>query len=368
MKRRFLTMITMAVSSLAAIAQPYPTTDNIVRLTEQNMPAVEYFTAEKVKLPEIYANAEYHIYNDDIAIIINYKNPQPFVVTFYNLNTKKIIAGFFKKGEMMYVGGQMRCNDFVVANGISHTVFRFNIDSVLAYGFAYNPTVTQFGTTYASSLVYVDENTIVMPNSQYITGDFGVEGLPEFLLCNAKTGKPLTDYKQNNKNFPSNLTQRSIAYCNSKYIAFWHNFPIITIYDKNFNLLKMYRDDKFKDNEVREENRDFLMKNIDNFFTFACQTDNYIFANNGRGHISREEFEKKGGIQWIETTDFTIARLKNQEIWCFDNDMNLVRRFKCKNKLSFISNVSYNEKSKNMFVNAMDENGKYCLYRCKFNK
>ena len=368
MKRRFLTMITMAVSSLAAIAQPYPTTDNIVRLTEQNMPAVEYFTAEKVKLPEIYANAEYHIYNDDIAIIINYKNPQPFVVTFYNLNTKKIIAGFFKKGELRNASGQMRCNNFIVTDGILHTVFRFNIDSVLAYGFAYNPTVTQFGTTYASSLVYVDENTIVMPNSQYITGDFGVEGLPEFLLCNAKTGKPLTDYKQNNKNFPSNLTQRSIAYCNSKYIAFWHNFPIITIYDKNFNLLKMYRDDKFKDNEVREENRDFLMKNIDNFFTFACQTDNYIFANNGRGHISREEFEKKGGIQWIETTDFTIARLKNQEIWCFDNDMNLVRRFKCKNKLSFISNVSYNEKSKNMFVNAMDENGKYCLYRCKFNK
>lgn len=367
MKRRFLTMITVAVSSLAAIAQPYPTTDNIVRLTDQNMPAVEYFTAEKVKLPEIYANAEYHIYNDDIAIIINYKNPQPFVVTFYNLNTKKIIAGFFKKGEMMYVGGQMRCNDFVVANGISHTVFRFNIDSVLAYGFAYSPAVTQFGTTYESSLVYVDENTIVMPNSQYITGDFGVEGLPEFILCNAKTGKPLTDYKQNNKNSPGNLMYRSIAYCNSKYVAFWHNFPIITIYDKDFNLVKMYRDDKFKDAEaIKTEPYSMLSTDgLTSLFGLYCQTNNHIFVINGRSQMTRAEVLKKGGIEWLDSSQ-SLDRFKDAEIWCFDNDMNLIRRFKCKNKL--IRNVSYNEKTKNLFITAMDTNGEYCLCRCKFNK
>ena len=372
MKRRFLTMITVAVSSLAAIAQPYPTTDNIVRLTEQNMPAVEYFTAEKVKLPEIYANAEYHIYNDDIAIIINYTNPQPFVITFYNLNTKKIIAGFFKKGELRMASGQMRCNDFIVTDGILHTVSRFNIDSVLVDGFAYTPTVTQFGTTYASSLVYVDENTIAMPNSQYITGDFGVEGLPEFLLCNAKTGKPLTDYKQNNKNFPSNLTQRSIAYCNSKYVAFWHCFPIITIYDKDFNLVKMYRDDKFEDPEVAEskmgQQSSYLsVKGFASFFRFDCQTDNYIIAANGRNLITGAEVMKKGGINWVESPQY-FDRFKDAEIWCFDNDMNLVRRYKCKNKIGIILKVSYNEKTENLFIAAKDANGEVSLYRCKFNK
>ena len=371
MRKKIIIMVAVAVSSLAAIAQPYPTTDNIVRFTDQNMPAVEYFTLEKIRLPEKYADAQYFVYNDSILIIINNQHPLPFVVTFYNLNTKKEIAGFFLAGtwsdKMSKGGGVMYRSTLMVRDGFAHIVARFNVDSVLTEKYAYKPTITP-QLFWFGSCIFVDENTITMENPMYISDKYGVEGLPEFIQYDAKTGKLLADYKKNDKNFPANLTGRTIAYCNSKYIAFWSRYPIITIYDKDFNLLKMYRDDKFKDNEVREENRDFLMKNIDNFFTFACQTDNYIFANNGRGHISREEFEKKGGIQWIETTDFTIAKHKNQEIWCFDNDMNLVRRFKCKNKLSFISNVSYNEKSKNMFVNAMDENGKYCLYRCKFNK
>ena len=89
MKKIITMMVAVAVSSLAAIAQPYPTTDNIVRLTDQNMPAVEFFTLEKVKLPEKYANAQYFVYNDSVLIIINNQRPQPYVVTFYNLNTQK---------------------------------------------------------------------------------------------------------------------------------------------------------------------------------------------------------------------------------------------------------------------------------------
>ena len=361
-------MVAVAVSSLAAIAQPYPTTDNIVRLTDQNMPAVEYFTLEKVRLPEKYANAQYFVYNDSVLIIINNQRPQPYVVTFYNLNTQKEIAGFFLEGtwsdRISKGGGTMYRNTLIVRDGFAHIMVRFNVDSVLTEKFAYKPAITRL--TSVRSCVFVDENTITMANPMYVNGEYGVEGVPEFIQFDAKTGKPLADYKKNDKNRPANLTGRSIAYSNSKYIAFWSRYPIITIYDKDFNLLKMYRDDKFKDNEVREDGSGFLMKDFDSFFGFACQTDNYIFANNGRGHISREEFEKKGGIQWIETIDFTIARHKNQEIWCFDNDMNLVRRFKCKNKLSLIGSVSYNEKTKNMFVTAMDTNGKYCLYQCKF--
>ncbi|MBO7476583.1 MAG: hypothetical protein J6U04_01455 [Salinivirgaceae bacterium] len=366
MKKIIITMTVLAVSGLVASAQPYPTTGNIVRLTDQNMPAVEYFTLKKIKLPEKYANAQCHIYNDNIAIIINYENPQPYVVTFYNLNTKKEIAGFFKYGEMMVAGGEVRGNNLIVKEGFLHLVSKLNIDSVLVYGYAYKPVVTRLDDA-PHSCVYDGENTITMENPMYVGGEYGMEGLPEFIQVDAKTGKPIADYKKNDKNRPANLTSRSIAYSNSKYIAFWHNFPIITIYDKKFNLIKMLRDDKFKDTEIREENSNFLIKDFDSFFGYAYQTDNYIFAINGRGHISREEFEKKGGIQWAQTADFTMARLKNQEIWCFDNDMNLVRRFKCKNKICFIRDVSFNEKTKNLFVNAMDTNGKYCLFRCVFN-
>lgn len=362
MRKRITIMVAVAVSSLAAIAQPYPTTDNIVRLNDQNMPAVEYFKLEKIKLPEVYANAEYHIYNDDIAIIIN-KNPQPYVVTFYNLNTQKIIASFFRKGELMMASADLRRNNLIVRDGFLHIVSQLNIDSVLVYGYAYNPAVTQVGS--AHSCVYVGENTITMANPMYVSDEYGVEGLPEFIQFDAKTGKPLADYKKNDKNFPSNLTQRSIAYCNSKYIAFWYNFPIITIYDKNFNLLKMYRDDKFKDTEVVEEYSELLAKDIDQHFAFAGQTDNYIFANNGRCQMTKEEFKKKGGYQWAETTDFTKDRFKNQEIWCFDNDMNLIHRFKCKDRILYINKVSYSEKTKTLYINAKDENEEFCLYRCK---
>ena len=366
MKKKIIIMVAVAVGSLAAIAQPYPTTNNIVRLTDQNMPAVEYYTLEKIKLPDKYVNAEYHVYNDDIVIIINYKNPQLYVVSFYSLSTKKEIAGYFRKGELVMATGDLRCNNLIVRDGVLHIASQLNIDSVLIYGYAYSPTVTQLSSGH--SCVYVGENTITMTNPQYVNDGYGVEGLPEFVQYDARTGTPLADYKKNDKNYPSNLTQRSIAYCNSKYIAFWDNFPIITIYDKDFNLLKMYRDDKFKDTEVVEEYSELLAKDIEGFFAFAGQTDNYILAYNGRCHVTREEFLKKRGYQWAETDDFNLTRFKNQEIWCFDNDMNLVRRFKCKNKLGFIRNVSYNEKSNILYINAKDANDEYCLYRCKFDQ
>jgi len=291
MREKIIIMVAVAGGSLAAIAQPYPTTNNIVRLTDQNMPAVEYYSLEKIKLPDKYANAEYHVYSDDIVIIINYKNPQPYVVSFYSLSTKKEIAGYFRKGELVMATGDLRCNNLIVRDGVLHIASQLNIDSVLIYGYAYSPTVTQLSSGH--SCVYVGENTITMTNPQYVNDGFGVEGLPEFVQYDAITGKPLADYKKNDKNYPSNLTQRSIAYCNSKYIAFWDNFPIITIYDKDFNLLKMYRDDKFKDTEVVEEYSELLAKDIDQHFSFAGQTDNYILAYNGRVHVTREEFIKK---------------------------------------------------------------------------
>ena len=359
-------MVAVAVSGLAAIAQPYPTTDNIVRLTDQNMPAVEYFTLEKIELPVKYANAEYHVYNDSIAIII--KKPQPFIVTFYNLNTQKEIAGYFREGELLMASGEMRRNYLIVRDGYARVITRLNIDSVLTETYAYKPAVTKLPSVH--SCIFVDENTITMVNPMYVSGEYGVEGVPAFIQYDAKTGQPLADYKKNDKNIPSNLTQRSIAYCNSKYVAFWYNFPIITIYDKDFNLLKMYRDDKFRDPAVvvEEPYSELLPDGFYEHFAFSCQTDNYIFAFNARGEMTKDEFKKRGGYQWAQTADFTIARFKNQEIWCFDNDMNLVRRFKCKNKISFIRGISYNEKTKSLFINAKDADEESFLYRCKFKK
>lgn len=356
------------------VAQPYPTTKNIVRLTDKNMPAVEYYSVEKVTtLPEEYAYAEYHIYNDSIAIIVNDRHPQPYIVTFYNLNTKKEIAGYFKKGsgpdELISAAGEMHRNYLVLRDGTAHATTRLNIDSVLAENSAYKPVITRVaGLTIGC--VYIGKDTITMTNPMYINDGFGVEGLPEFIQYDAKTGKLLADYKLNDKNFPPNLTQRTLAYCNSKYMAFWYCYPIITIYDKNFNLIKMYRDDKFNDPAIRhiEQNSELLTDEFTDFFLFSCQTDNFVFVTNGRGFIPRAEITRNGGFKWMQSPDFTLYRFKNQEIWCFDNDINLVRRFKCSDTIGFIRSVSYNEKSGTLYINAMDEDEEYCLFRCKIEK
>lgn len=381
MKKCILLLVSATLSFVLcnqepAVAQPYPTTSNIVKLTDKNMPAVEYFSVKKINLPEEYAHAEYHVYNDSIVIIVNNKYPDPYFVTIYNLNTKKEIAGYFKKGngpdELISASGKMYLNNLILIDGSTHAVTRLNIDSVLTKGYAYKPAIT-ITESIAQSYVFLDDNTITSGNNMYISDDYGVDGIPEFVQYDAKTGKHLADYKQNDKNFPPNLTGRSIAYCNSKYIAFWYCFPIITIYDKDFNLLKMYRDDKFKDPEVADgklgQRSSVLSVNgFASFFAFSCQTDNCIFVTNYRSYISVSDAKSKGGAKWVNSADFTRERCKDTELWCFDNDMNLVRRLKCSGNISLIQNVSYNEKTKTLFINAKDEDDEYCLYKCIFKK
>ncbi len=352
---------------------PYPTTKNIVRLTDKNMPEVESFSLEKVSLPEEYANAEYHVYNDSIAIIVNYNHPQPYIVTFYNLNTQKEIAGYFKKGqgpdELITATGSMHHNYLIVRDGTIQAVSRLDVDSVLLKRNEYKPAITLLGGK-TSSCVFVDENTITMANPYYINDGFEVEGLPEFIQYDAKTAEPLANYKQNDKNFPANVTLRSIVYCNSKYIAFWYKYPVVTIYDNDFNLVKMYRDDIFKDNdEIGKVKPSMLIASgFDDFFIFCNQTENYIISTNGRWQMSASELSENGGNQWMKSIDFIMTRFGNQEIWCFDNDMNLVRRLKCSDTIGFISSVSYNEESKTFYISAMNEDEEYCLYRCIFKK
>lgn len=290
------------------------------------------------------------------------------------MNTQKVIAGYIRKGngpnELISAWSTLHRHSLILRDGTACAVACINIDSALI-GYVHKPIITRLEGS-AHPCVFIDE-MLTMVNPYYINDGFGVNGLPEFIQYDVKTGKLLANYKNNDKNFPANLTQRSIAYCNSKYIAFWYCFPIITIYDKDFNLMKMYRDDKFNDPAVVNIGGEFselLSDGFNEFFMFGCQTENHIIAINVRGQMLKSEFQRKGGYQWAQnnSADFTLTRCKNQEIWCFDNDMNLVRRFKCSDTIGFIRSVSYNEKSKTLYINAMDEDEEYCLYRCVFEK
>lgn len=356
-------------------AKPYPVTKNIVRLTDENMPPVEYFSLEKIALPEKYAEAEYSVYNDSIAVIVNSDHPDPYIVTIFNLNTGKEFAGYFKKGqgpdEMISVMARIHRNCLYVLDLATNAVSRLNIDSVLAQGDAYHPVCIDLDCLMVSNnFIFEGNDTITMANPMYVSNDLGVEDIPEFMQFDAKTGLPVANYKINDQNYPANLVQRSIVRCDSNYVVFWGVYPIITIYDKKFNLVKMYRDDKFDDPELVSEGSDAPMlsaSGISLFFALGCQTENYFLARNFRCQISGIDLERKGGLNWLRSDESRFGRYKDTEIWCFDNKANLVRRFKCSKTIT-IAKISYNEKSDKLYLTAKDENDEYCLYKCIFEK
>lgn len=369
-----LFVLLFATSCKQTNKTPYPTTDNVVLLTDENMPAVEYFTLEKIDLPEKYADDSYYVYNDSVVIIVDSEHPDPFIVTLFNLNTKEEIAGYFKKGngpnEMISVMAKRHRNYLHLIDLGTHAASRLNIDSALTKGFDYKPVIIDLECPLIDDFVYSGQDTIIMVNQMYINDGYGVSNLPEFIKYDAKTGDLLNDYKRNEVNMPANMIQRSIVNLGNKYAVLWGTLPIITIYDQNLNLVKLYRDSKYKDPDILVYDEGLPMLAVDGFslfFSLNCQTDNYFFAQNIRHQMTGTEFGRKGGIKWLSSEDARFGRYKDTEIWCFNNNAELVRRFKSRENI-ILHRSSYNEKTGKLYVEAKDKDEETNLYLCVFDK
>ncbi|MCQ2973491.1 MAG: hypothetical protein MJ211_01625 [Bacteroidales bacterium] len=362
MKVIFFVLILLFFASCSQKQTYYPVPDEVTMLIEDNMPEVETFTLEKISLPTKYQNSKYFVYDDSLVVILNNSNPNPYLVSVYNLNTKQEIAGYFKKGngpnEFMNLYGYSHNKNLLLQDGNLHALTQLNIDSIILKGNNYIPKITYHDAQVMTDFVFLGNDTIVSANGMFIKG-FGVDNVSEFELYDANTGKALQKYPQNEKNFPPNAVYRTITYSNSKFVVFWSLFPVISIYDKNFNIIKQYRDAKFKDCLLTIQEEEFNnIKSVDDFllyFTFGCETDNFIVASNYRYNIKREMINPQSNI------DFS----KDYEMWIFDTDMNFKRRLKPKNSVNEnIWLVSYCENSNNFYLTCTDEDEEFALYKC----
>ncbi|MCQ2973488.1 MAG: hypothetical protein MJ211_01610 [Bacteroidales bacterium] len=338
----------------------YPVPEEVTMLTEDNMPKVETFTLEKIPLPTKYLMNYCYVYQDSLVVSINYSNPNPYIISVYNLNTQQEIAGYFKKGngpnELMSFNGYLHNNNLFIRDGNLHALTQLNMDSVILKGNNYTPIITFCDALLMSDFVYLGNDTIVSANGMFIKG-FDVDEVNEFELYDAKTGKALKEYPLNEKNFPPPTVLRTMTFSNSKFIVFWEKFPIISIYDKNFNIISQFRDAIFDDNVMSfvDDNNTIASKEYFSFyFNFSCKTENNIIVHNFRYNIKYKDLKSPEEIDANAT----------YETWIFDADMNLKRRLKPEVKLENVRKVSYSEKSNTFYLNCNDEDGELALYKC----
>ena len=340
----------------------FPKAPEQVFLTEENMPPVEYFTLEKVEIPEDAQTSRwFYLHADTLLFTVQNKAPNPFLLSVYNLMTNELVAGYFIKGrgpgELVSVHCIFR-NDEIFVNDVTQKVAVLNIDSIARLLYEYKPTIisTDWYTEYTR---YVND-TLIGINDFHFYG-FGYEQLPEFVKVSCLNGEiPKECFPEKMKGTgPMNINMR-ISYFNEytkQYVVAWRSFPYLSVYDENFNLQKQYiGPDNYMPNLV-EYNDDGVFFNIDSvrtrFYLDGCQTENYIFFINDR--ICGENYSSKP---------------KNAEIYCFDKSLNLVRRLKQKDlQTKYLLLPSYCEKTGNLYFQVFDEDsGGYLLYKCVFEK
>lgn len=339
----------------------YPMTSNVVNYTEDNLPKVEWFTLKKIDVPKRFKKPICYMHNDSIMLIVTSTKPDPYLLTVMNHNTKEIIAEYFEYGvkrknyRTMHItqrGGCYNIKDY--EKGI---VSRLYVDSVIAKTNEYVPHWTTYAPYSILDFVYPNDSTITWVNQEYVKG-FGLNGIPNFVQTNTK-GRFLAKYPRN-KNITPDALFRTIAIIGSHYIEFWSGFPIINIYDKNFRIEKQYRDTKLKDIELILEDNMVMSKGVAlACFEFACQSDKYVFANNYRSSTKFEGYMSLGNDP---------ANGEFYETWVFDNNCNLVRRFKCRNLKGQVVGLSYCDQTGNMYMNVIDEKGIRTFYQCIFEK
>lgn len=334
-----------------------------VFLTEENMPPVEYFTLEKVEVPKSSELDErYYVYADTLLFTLQSKIPSPYMLSVYNLKTKELVAGYFRKGsgpeELISIKCSFHENEIYAFDVTQNKVAVLNVDSIALLKYGYAPAMITLQGGDCKCFTRCEHDTLIGINQFHFYG-FGCEKVPEFLKIGCSDGK-IPESSSIVDNIPININYRIPYYNESthQYVVAWNRFPYINIYDENFKLRKQYvgPDNYMADLIVWPDFGNMIMDRdttSEYFYADGCQTETHIFYLNYRF--------------WGKAYNWATVGL-NAEIFCFDSSLNLVRRLKQKDFTSTYFNVSYCEKSGNMYLNAEDEDGEICLYKCVFEK
>jgi hypothetical protein len=259
---------------------------------------------------------------------------------------------------MLSLSGHFDNKNLVLQDGNLHAITQLNMDSVILKRYNYVPKIINHEAFMMTDFVFVGNDTIVSANGMFIKG-FDVDEVPEFELYDAKTGKALQKYAQNEKNFPPNAVMRTMTYSNSKFIVCWNKFPVISIYDKEFNIIKQYRDSKYEDCKLSlhgEFNTIAYLEDFPIFFNLKCKTNNFIIISNVRCNLKYKEIKSPEHLDKIQNKDY--------EIWIFDTDMNFKRRLKPESTLYNPLQVSYSEESNTIYLTSRDKDGENALFKC----
>ncbi len=362
----FVVVVTISLLAISCNNKGYefPKAPEQVFLTEENMPPVEYFTLEKVEVPEVAEMDErFFVYADTLLITVQNRLPKPYLLSVYNLKTKKLIAGYFTKGggpnELITAYCIFRKNEIFVVDVVQNKWVVLNIDSILSLKNNYVPTIIQTDGI-CTEITRCVNDTLIGINDFHFYG-FGYDNVPEFVKVSCTDGKfPVGSIPKTMKNSgPMSINMR-ISYFNEhtrQYIVAWRNFPYIDIFDESFNLQKQYIGPDNEMPNIVESNDIGVFWSVDSirtkYYSVGCQIENYTILLNDRFCSGRYEWKKL-----------------NPEIYCFDKSLNMVRRFKQKDEdfKSVIMFPSYCEKSGNLYFNMEDDNNDMALYKCIFEK
>ena len=333
--------------------QKYEITD-VTDFKNMKMPDVEYFTLEKIPTPEV--NGFFLVYADTILVVFNYANPDPYIISLYNIKTLEFIAGCMKKGsgpgEMISPMVKLRNNRLDVTDIQCHNITSINIDSILVTKFDYCPDIVHIDHPPMDYILKKD--TLVVANPYFVNG-YGVsKEVPNFLIYDSHSGIALEKNKENEEFNPFNTCSRRIFYNNkhNHYVEFWNRFPIMNIYNQNFELIKQYRG--YESDEVKFGIVETMLMPIgefsSSFFWYGCQTSKHIYIVNDQ----MPKYKR-------DTEDYT-----NQEIWCIDYDYNINRRLKPKDFTIPSCLMSCNDDTGNIFICAFDDEGEIGLFKLNF--
>lgn len=335
---------------------PSPDIDKITYFEDMQMPEVEIYKLQQLPTPEDNPNGAYFVYADTVLIVEDIiGNPEHNVFTCYNLNTLDSIAGIIKRGdgpdEMIGAMAIFRNGNLDVYDVTCNTITSLSVDSILNKKDEYKPYLTHIDELIHDFVFKGD--TAIVSNASYVNG-FGVSPeVPNFMALSSKTGQSFNKTVANKECFPFDATNRRFFY-NTKldqYFEIWVSFPVINIYDKNFELIKQYKYRNYEDMIFEPVGKDNMLwpkdGNFASFFYKACQTEKYFYVinNNSPSLMSEEE-------------DFT-----NQEIWCFDYDNNLKRRIKINNPEVNDFLLSVNEQTGNIYLCSANSEEETFLYK-----
>ncbi|MCQ2973485.1 MAG: hypothetical protein MJ211_01595 [Bacteroidales bacterium] len=333
-----------------------PNSSQTTILDDNNMPQIEYFDFKKINIPEKFTIvSDAYIIYDTILLTINMENPQPYIISFFDLKNNDTIAQYFKKGNGPdeLINGLFNLKNKELLFSSSNKLIILNIDSILIKKNTYSPKTIFHKYDMFVDFEMINKDTLVVPNNCYFCG-CGAESESQYLKMNAKTGELFNfELKEDDKIF-FNMNQR-IFYYNQKsqmYISAWLRFPMIDIFDKDFNLVKQY----YGPDPGPEKFSYFEGAGI----CIEGEFSRYFYNN-----IQSEDLIIYGNCRCDNTLD---SDYKNLEFWCFDSSCNFVRRLKYINQESFNQGyrMSYCSESGNFYVFFEDENGEGSLYQCIF--